>query len=510
MAGVAVAPVRELRIRDFSGGLNLRDAPPELAANESPDLWNVTLDERGGVQKRLGQTAYNTAVYGGGTVKVAHYSDAIGGLVVQAGDKLYKDDVNTARVTLGSPGRGFFCDFTGKVWFIHPVDGLYSSTDGVTWTLVTAAIKGTSIAAWQNRLLACGDPANPSRVSASAIGDATNWATGAGNGWNNQLRETKDGQTLLGFAAASGVDIVGRPGLVVCKRDSTYRIYDSSNGAYQTLDPDVGAASPLSAVTVLGKTVIVSRYGVYATDGTGPLVKVSQRVDPLFAPSAIASDQLDLVAAGTLGDRCYFSIPRSGKTVNDLALEFHVGEGWFVAGSDVASCYATYGLNTKKLYAGSPTVSGQIYEKLRGGSDNGAAISSWFQTRWFEPANGFLTRLRRLTVLGRGVFNIYTRTDYSTAQGLSDSVDITRGGFTWNDAASVWNDPGTIWGPTEYVGYSSPLPSLGTARSVSFRVEETGSTSVTAPRLLGSGVAPEVGAWALSGLDLLYVQLGIA
>lgn len=505
-----VAPLRELRIRDFSGGLNLRDAPPELAANESPDLWNVTLDERGGVQKRLGQAKYNTTVYGGGPVKVQHYSDAIGALVVQAGNKLYKDDVNTVRATLGSTGRGFFCDFTGKVWFIHPADGLYSSTDGITWTLIDATIKGTSIAAWQNRLLACGDPANPSRVSASAIGDGTNWTTGAGAGWNNQLRETKDGQPLLGFAAASGVDIVGRPGLVVCKRDSTYRIYDSSDGAYQTLDPDVGAASPLSMVTVLGKTVVVSRYGVYVTDGTGPLVKVSQRVDPLFAPAAIASAQLDLVAAGTLGDRCYFSIPRFGKTVNDLALEYHVGEGWFVTGNDAAACYATYGLNTKKLYAGSPTVSGQIYEKLRTGTDDGAAIASWFQSRWFEPSNGFLTRLRRLTALGRGTYNLYTRRDYETGQGKLRSVDITRGGFTWNDPAAVWNDPDTIWGPAQYVGYSKPMVSLGTCRSVSFRVEETGTTSVIAPALLGSGSSAEVGAWGLSGLDLLFVQLGIA
>lgn len=503
-------PLRELRIRDFSGGLNLRDAPPELAANESPDLWNVTLDERGGAQKRLGQAKVNGTAYGGGLVLNEWYSDAISALVVQAGNKLYKDTTNTARATLGSAARGGFADFTGKVWYIHPADGLYSSVDGITWTLITAAIKGTSIYPWQNRLLATGDLASPSLVQASAIGDGTDWSTAALHGWNNQLRETKDGQPLLGFESASGIDIVGRPGIIVGKRDSLYRIYDSSDGAYQTIDPDVGMASPLSAVTVLGKTVVVSRYGVYVTDGTGPLVKVSQRIDPLFSPAAIAEDQLPLVAAGALGDRCYFSLPRFGKTANDLALEFHVGEGWFTAGSDAAACYTTYGLNTKKLYAGSPTVSGQVYEKLKGGADDGAAIASWFQTRWFEPSNGFLTRMRKLSALGRGTFNLYTRKDFETGQGKLRMVDVTRGGFIWNDPAAIWNDPDTIWGPVQYVGYSKPMLSLGTCRAVSFRLEETSSTSVTAPALLGSGSAPEVGAWGLSGLDLLYVQLGIA
>src|SRR5262245_30475105 len=39
---------------DYSGGLNKRDAPSELQENESPDCMNFTLDERGGLVKRLG------------------------------------------------------------------------------------------------------------------------------------------------------------------------------------------------------------------------------------------------------------------------------------------------------------------------------------------------------------------------------------------------------------------------------------------------------------------------
>lgn len=499
---------RLLRIRDFSGGLNLREAPPELAANESPDLWNVTLDERGGVAKRLGYVTVNSTPFSGGLVQNNHYSGTLTDVITQAGSSLYLGTTNTARLTWSTSARCGLTDYAGKVWAIHPVDGLYSSSDGITWSAVVGSPKGTSTRPWQNRLL-CNDAVNITRVNASGIGDGTDWVTTTGHGWNNELRENpNDGSAILCLASASGIDIQGRPGLIACKRDSTYRIYDSSNGAYQTLDPNIGAASSKSVTTLFGKTIILSRGGIFWTDGIAPLQKASARVDPLFTPAALAEDQLDLCAAGSFGDRCYFSLPRVGQTHNDLALEYHPLEGWIVAGSNAASCYTTFAASTQKLYTGSPTVSGQVFQQLKGGSDNGAAITSWFQTRWIEPNEGFFTRFRSAKMLGRGDFDLYIRSDYKIGQGVHRTVAITRGGFVWNDPAAVWNNAATLWGPSTLVGYSPPLPSLGTGRSVSFRVEETSTISTTAQPLLGTGVAPEVGAWALAGADLLYVQLG--
>jgi hypothetical protein len=309
------------------------------------------------------------------------------------------------------------------------------------------------------------------------------------------------------LAAASGVDIAGRPGLIACKRDSTYRLYDSNTGAYQTLDPNVGAASSKSVTTAYGKTIILSRFGVFWTDGVSPLQKASARVDPLFTPAALAESQLDLCAAGSFGGRAYFSMPRFGKTANDLMLEYHPIEGWITANSNAATCYANFS-SSQAFYSGSPTVSGQVFQQFSGGADNAASIASWFQTKWFEPNEGFFTRFRSAKVLGWGNFDFYRRADYSVAQGAHRSVAITRGGFIWNNAASTWNTPTVTWGPSTFVGYSAPLPSLGTGRSVSFRIEETSTISSIAPSLLGAGVAPEVGGWGLAGIDLSYVLLG--
>lgn len=57
MARFAIPPEPQkgrLEIKEFSGGLNLRDEPSKLKENESPDLLNVNLDDRGALQKRYG------------------------------------------------------------------------------------------------------------------------------------------------------------------------------------------------------------------------------------------------------------------------------------------------------------------------------------------------------------------------------------------------------------------------------------------------------------------------
>lgn len=502
-------PMRDLRVRNFSGGLNLRDAVAEVAPDESPDLWNVTLDERGGVAKRLGHAKWNSSSFGAALVKNIHPSTTLAQKVTQTGATLTLGTTTTVRKTFSTAARVGFADFNGKVYAIHPIDGIYSSTDGITWTAVAGSPKGTFLVPWANRLIAGGDPSNLPRLYACKLADATVWTTGAGEGWTNDIREI-DSTALIAAEAASGMDISGRAGLVVLKRDSAYRVYDASNGSYVTIDPRIGSNSALATESVNGRIYTLARSGIYSTDGIGAMVKESTKVDPLFRAEAIAGDQLDLCAVGACDGRLYFSFPRFGATANDIKLELHPTEGWITAGSDAASCYATDLHDTQELYGGSPTVNGQVYQHLTGGSDDGAAIASYFQTRWFEPSDGFLTRMLKLLPVGRGSFTLYVKTDYTVGQGTAYDVDISRGGFVWNAPGSTWNDPDVDWGPTVYEAYADPIPSPGVCRSVAFRVEETSSVLKAAPPLLGTGAARQIGAWALAGADLEFVQIGTA
>lgn len=507
MARVSLPSLRNLKARDFSGGPNLRDAASELADNELVDGWNVTFDERGGAGSRLGYVKWNSTAFSAGAVKNMHYSGVLDNVVTQAGASLYLGTTNTIRKTFTTAARAVFVDFNGKVFAGHPVDGLWYSTDGITWTAVADADRPATCAAmavWQNKLWVV--PASSSSIQWSDAGDGTAWTAAS----VNQLRE-KDDEPVVALAGSSGIDVVGRPGLLAFKRESFYRIHDSATGAYETLDAKIGAASALAVVSVGGKTITLSEYGISWTDGLSAMRPASDRFEPLWSPAQINHAQLDLICAGFLRNRAYFSLPRAGATANDLSLEYHPDQGWVAPGSNAVACYTTYGLDTEKLYGGSPSVSGQAYELYKGGSDDGVAISSRMQTRWFEPSDGFLTRLRRIRLVGRSgtvALTVAIRKDYASSGGDAYSV-------TLNDLDSVAYDSGETYDSGEMYGVPAAqvyqdIHSPGTCKSFSLRVSASTTTTGNALQLLGAGDAPEVGAWALYGFDLLYVPLGIA
>lgn len=494
---------REVQLIDFAGGLNLRDAPSELANNESPDLYNVTLDERGGIQKRFGFIKKNAAVYTVSSPPQNLFEWKKNGVVItQCGTKLFKDDGVSAVQTFSTAARVGFAEFGTAIWAIHPIDGLYTSTDGTSWSAVSGSPKGTVLEPWQNRLLALGDPGATTTLYASAIGDATDWVTTAGHGWTNKIQE-HDSEPLIGMKAASGVDIAGKVGLVVCKNRSTYRVNDPNTGAYQTIDTTVGAASALAMTNLYGTTYVLHQSGIYSTNGVTELVLLSGKLQPLFDPAEIAYDQLTLYCAGVKGDRVHFSLPRAGSTANDLHLEYHATQGWFVAGSDAASCYLTYTSSTEKLYGGSPTVNGQVWVMGVGGSDNAVDIACHYQTKWLSPGGGIDQRYRRLRVFGRGTFSVFVKLDFDTGTGIENKV-VLPGGAVWG--SSTWGVDS--WGPITYEG-KQDFWSLGKGTHISLVLSETSSVALFSPPILKTGSPVPIGAFALYELDLQCISISI-
>src|SRR6266542_3590297 len=153
----------ESQLLDFSGGWNVRDAAAQLAGNESPDCYNCTLDERGGLAKRLGYVKSNPTAHNASLVINEFYWPSGQNKITQSGTGLFKDDSTVAFKTFTTAERCGMCDFKGLLIFIHPTDGLFKY-DGTTVTAIAAGPKGTTITAWQNKLWAAGDPANKPRV----------------------------------------------------------------------------------------------------------------------------------------------------------------------------------------------------------------------------------------------------------------------------------------------------------------------------------------------------------
>lgn len=498
-------PIRGFGLRDFSGGVNVRDAELQFAANEVIDAWNMILDVRGGAYARLGFVKYNPSVFdAAAAVTNTHWSTTVSDLITQCGAKLYKGTSTSSVKTFTSAARVGFADFNGKVYAIHPVDGLFNSADGVTWAAVVDADapKGDVLAVWQNKLWSAGNPTNSSRVSFSDAGNGESWTASA---WVD-LRE-KDDEKVVALTGGSGIDVAGRPGLLAFKKRSSYRIHDSATGAYMTIDPQVGAASGLAVVTIKGRTFALSEHGVYWTDGLRPMREVSAALKPLWSSGQINYAQLDKFAAGRLGTRLYLSLPRAGSAVNNLALTHDPDVGWFTPGSHAMACYATQVGTDELLYGGSPSVNGQVYRLEAGGTDDGAAIASRLQTRWVELEGSMLAHLWRLRIRGRGSPVLTVRTDFARGGGSRYPLALT-------DQAAVNYDTGLLYDTglmyTEPSGIrSQDVHPTVSCRAVSLLFEATTTTTDTLPALLGQGSGPTVGGWGVTSVDVAHVPLAV-
>ena len=492
----------ELQFRDFSGGWNIRDAASELAGNESPDLYNVTLDERGSLGKRLGYVKYNAGAFGAALTVAGDYWATGQNQITQAGASLYKDSSAVAFKTFTTSDPCAMADFKGLLIIVHPVDGLFKY-DGTTVTAIPAGPKGDCIAAWQNKLWVSGDPAAKSRVYFSAAGDEMSWP-----GTNFVDLREKDTEAVRCLAGAAGVDVSGRAGLLAAKRRSTYRIYDSATGAFQTLDTGIGVASPQAFTNLDQRTIFLSEAGIFWTDGVGPMRPASDRISPLFDPIMLNFGKLELWRAGSKGTRCYFSLCRAGSTANDLELEYHPNQGWIVPHSTAASFYSTYRKDTQKLYAGSPSVVGQVYERFKGGADDGVAITSRWQQRWVEPASGHPARIGRVRIAGRGLVSIEFLRDYE--QGVFDTtqMDFRGKAAVYDDPAAIYDNAATLYGPVKFQD-TADYPFNEVVRAFSLRFTETSSGSSSGMQILGTGAAPEIGAWGAYGSFFTYYPLGL-
>jgi len=498
---------------ELSGGLNVRDLATELSAGESPDLLNVVFDERGGVQKRLGYTKWNASA-AANPVTLMYWSSVAGKLLhyTQADGKLYSDPgtgVLTLRRTWTSGSAIGITDFAGKVYAIHPVDGLFSSSDGVTWTAVTATSgtvpKGSILAAWQNKLWVAGDSADPTNLYFCSAGDPTKWSSAAPDtGGNNHIREGNDFPIVCLFGAG-GVDQQTKPSLLVGKRSggagSLHRVTDAATGDYVTLDQTVGPAGPNAITSLYGRVYFVSTSGIFETDGfaTGA-VPVGAVLEPLFRPDRLDYTKAAGFCAVTDRDRVRFDVATSGASGNDTVFEYYPLLRAFTKRSDASACYANYKASGATLLGASPSATGQIYQLNTGGSDDGTAIQSYYLSSIFEPLAGYQARLQRVRLKARAASLTVTCLSDFNSTGAPETIEAGQGdGFVWGTGA--WGTG--AWGSGSLPeDYAELWPRLY-GRAFQLRFDETSTTSDTDANGL------TIGAWALAGLSLSFNQLSI-
>ena len=491
---------KSISIGPFPGGLNTRDQPGELSLEEIADAMNVTIDERGALMKRLGMERRYASAVGSGLVSNLFSWNSRGFLIAQIGTGMHKDG-GASFHTWTTSARVGMCEFLGNLIMIHPVDGV-RMYDGTTVTgPFTNFPVGNTCAAWQNKCYFAGDPANPSKFMWTDIGAMTMNVNNF-----NQLRE-KDNSLITCLTGASGLDVSGRPGLLAFKGDSAYRIYDSSNGAYNTIDAATGCSSNISAVSAYGRTYVVNERGIFWTNGVDPMVEASAKIENVFSATVINQNRDDLMCAGRYQDRLYFSVPLVGETANGLVIELNPQTGWVMTHDNAASAYASLGHGATAMVIGSPTANGLVFNSHRTGTDDGTAIASYMQSAWGNPAFGNLINIRRARFIGAGEFDATLLVDYESGTSLpSMHVEINSGNVQYDDP-DVEYDSGEVYGPARFQDHQD-FWSVAKCRAFAIRIEETGSTTRIAPAVLG-GAEPEIGAWGLSRVLLWNIDLGM-
>lgn len=498
------------RLPEFSGGLNLRDAATELGLNESPDLLNVTLDERGGLTKRLGYVRWNASAAANPVTYGYSSSVATRILWYSAADgKLYSDPgtgVLTLRHTF-TPGPLGLVDFAGKVYANTLADGLFASADGISWAAVTATSgavpKGSILASWQNKLWVADPTSN--ELFFSAPGDAQKWDS-ADDAGSNHVREGND-FGIVALYGGAGADSQTKPSLIVGKRSggagSLHRVIDAATGDYVTLDQTIGPAGPMAITSLYGRVYVVSTSGIYATDGISPLQPIGQKIEPLFSPALLDYTKANGFCAGADGAKLYFSLTQLGQAHNNLVLEFYPLFGAFTRRDDAAACYVTYRATSSILLAASPAVTGRIYRLNTGGSDDGQPITSRFLTRVLEPLGGYENRVQRVKTKGRAVaLNMQLLPDFAASADQFTLEMGQGGGFVWD--TGVW-DVGA-WGEGDFPEGDTDVWPRMYCRACQVRFDET---STLTSSVIVDGISETVGAWALYEVELKNAWIGL-
>jgi hypothetical protein len=408
---------------NFGGGLNERDSPSELAPSETPSSQNWTLDQFGALKLRKGATNVATlpGLTGANTPASIFYSAVLdkwfcARLNAVAGDlHLYRraGDLTGAWTDLGVlkagiQGGAAFVDFPGttpKVVIVPyqipdggAIGGIWTY-DGTTLTNAAATLSGRAVALWQNKVWVAGYPAsdavgNPTRLFWSNLGNPSTWTPATDF---VDIRD-KDAQRLTGLGVAAGA-------LIVFKKRSTYRVNDSTAGAYQTIDPAAGAIRHEGIVGLRGRLYSWGADSLYESNGIGPGVRVGDKARPTFMADPAASGD-PFVVGSVVEDRLLYAYPvlGSGTGWNDRLLEYDAEHGWLakhrlgLSSKEKMSSFAT---KEADLYAA--IMDGDVIFKLNGatpGADDGTVYASSYKTPWLQPAGGKLTLIMRAVIEG--------------------------------------------------------------------------------------------------------------
>jgi len=497
----------------FSGGLNLRSDQFNLSGDESPDLLNVTVDPRGGIKMRDGvdrrnptalsadvqglwgfypDNVSNSAVMVNYDTKVAHsasgdFTDLTGITARTAGTRVYG-------ITMNNISYGVSYDKPSFRWNGTTAADLGTTLDGTDGNFPQAQY----VAFWNNFAFTANTyesaTAYKSRVRWSQANQAEKWA--ADDYADIDIGES--GGFITGLAPFGDR-------LLVFKTNGVFAItgFDSDSFQVQTITQEVGmVALSTPAVAPNGCYFWNGEDGVYLYNRE-QFFYLFDKLDPAIRDGRITFTAPPQLAWGN--NKLYASVDwtEDGATTRrTLIFDPTLGQGgaWVTSDIDAGPMAAFRPPSGRpKVLAGCVAATGSVIDledeqnrtsdRYTGSTET--HITSYFVTRWVTGRNPIVKKRwgkpRMVTLAESSItmpVQVYKNYD-KAEQSMSFDVNITGRTSTsvWDTAKWDDADPDSdyyaAWDAiaSNLVADVKRLPTLGTARSVSMKVNGPSTNS---------------------------------
>jgi len=458
MATKAISDVQgfSIKTQGFAGGVNLRDAWPQLGPNEARVLENCVLDERGGASKRLGSSSRGT--FGSAADRIiSMYTYNRGTNAPQvlihttAGILYYTNDPTAAIVTWTVIASGLsttvpmsFETFAGNCYFCNGVDA-YAKWDGSTYTTFPSAPKGKYLRLWKDTMFLSGVTGLNDRLYESAAGDAETWPVAS---WIDIGKGDGDVCTGLGSDGFS---------LIFFKLRRHMAVTDPVTLTNRVVDFEKGCESHFSVIQFENYVYFLGRRGIYRYLGDSPSEPVSNLLDPLFDPAILNLNALSSAWAYTIGNRVGWALPETGQSRPTVMVEYYprlgtlspygiraIGPWAFMRYP--AQVFAKYRWQTTDiLLGGAPSSNKMMWLLYPVGTDDGATFTAVVETGAFDFGVPTRTKyIRRIRVLLRGDVVMQLRKNFGTAIVDTRNVFASASTDLWS-LSDLWGVGS--WGP---------------------------------------------------------------
>lgn len=397
-----VANGPSIQLNDFSGGLNTFDPEYISPLNQSPDLDNLIILDKG-FKKRMGDSAWNssamvsssTPVTGLGYIKFNSGTEFLNAI---AGSKFFTDSGlsgtmtdTTGAITITSGSNNLWTPLVYnniQIWFGGP-NTAYDSPFKYSGSGNAAALGGTPPSAAtgfvaNNRVFAISTVANPSRIFWSVLSNPEDW-TSSGSG--NADVVASDGEALQ-----CGV-VIGPDTAILFKNSSTHLMALTRQPfpVYQ-LQKGIGIAGPRAFAVANGVIYFMT-----------PGLRMKSTVDGVnftTYPNDI-NDIFDSINTNRISfiQGIYYQplewimwvVSTGSSTTNNYLIVWDIQRRCFLRATTGFKSNVLTMVQNRRLFAGH--YNGKIYEKLKVNvfSDASEASPGAIASYWRVPFTGLTT-----------------------------------------------------------------------------------------------------------------------